>query len=345
MHVLTAPSVTASRGTVMRFVIMAFAVSVAFGQTDRMFQLTQDENKQELEEIATVLRATGDIQQVSIDDINRTVTVEGTAGQVAIADWLIRQMDLPANGPFSGVHEYRPVSGGDDIVRVFYLTHASTAPEVQEIATTVRSVADVPRVFIYNALNAVAVRGTNQQISLAAWLVDQLNQPANVSAPAPHEYKLPGDDVARVFELTYPQTPQQLQEIVTLIRSIGDISRLFLYTERRTVALRGTAEQSALAAWLVSELDKPVNGQTAAEDSTVPQEYRLSSGHWDDLVRVFYLPGFQSAQDRQRVATQVRATSGIMRLFIYNALGVLAARGTDTQVATAEKVIAEMKVQ
>lgn len=59
-------------------------------------------------------------------------------------------------------------------------------------------------------------------------------------------------------------------------------------------------------------------------------------------MRVFYLAGSQSAQDRQKVATQVRITSGIMRLYVYNALGALAARGTDTQVATAEKVIEEM---
>jgi len=188
------------------------------------------------------------------------------------------------------------------------------------------------------------VRGTNQQVSLAAWLVDQLNQPANVAAPAPHEYKLPGDDVARVFELTYPQTRQQLQEIVTLIRSIGDIQRLFLCNERRAVALRGTVEQVALAAWLVSELDKPVDSQARTQDYSQPHEYRLPNSP-DNLVRVFYLDSSQSAQDRQKLATQVRVTSGIMRLFVYNALGALAARGTDTQVATAEKVIEEMKAQ
>jgi hypothetical protein len=126
----------------MRFLIMAFAVSMAFGQTNRIFRLTQEENRQELEEIATVLRATGDIQQVSIDDINRTVTVDGTAGQIAMADWLIHQVDLPANAPLAGVHEYRPPAGSDDVVRVFYLSHASTPQELQRIVTTVRSVAD-----------------------------------------------------------------------------------------------------------------------------------------------------------------------------------------------------------
>jgi hypothetical protein len=328
----------------MRFVIMAFALSMAFGQTSRRFQLTQDESKQELEELAVVLRATGDIQQVSIDDTTRTVNVVGAAGQIAIADWLVRQLDLPAKGQFSGVHEYRPPAGSDDVIRVFYLTHASTPQELQEIVTTVRSVADIPRVFVYNALKAVAVRGTNQQITLAAWLVDQLNQPANVAAPTPHEYKLSGDDMARVFELTNPRTPQQLQEIVTLIRAIGDIPRLFVCNERRAVALRGTAEQGALAAWLVSELDKPVTGQAATEDSTALHEYRLLSGP-DNLVRVFYLDSSQSAQDRQKVATQVRSTARVPRLFVYNALGAMAVRGTVGQVATAEKVIEEMKAQ
>jgi hypothetical protein len=328
----------------MRLMIVAFAVSVAFGQTNRIFQLTQDENKQQLEEIATVLRTTGDIQQVFIDDTKRTVKVEGTAGQIAMADWLVRQMDLPANGEFSGVHEYRPPARSDDVVRVFYLTHASTAQEVQEIVTTIRSVADIRRMLVYNALKAVAVRGTGQQISLAAWLVDQLNQPANVTAPAPHEYNLPGDDVARVFELTYPQTPQQLQEIVTTLRSIGDIPRLFVYNARRAVALRGTAEQVALAAWLVSELDKPVSGQAAARDSAASDEYRLSSGA-DNLVRVFYLASSESPEDLHKVAVQVRTAAQIPRLFIYNALGALAVRGTAGQVATAEKVIEEMKAQ
>jgi hypothetical protein len=229
-------------------------------------------------------------------------------------------------------------------VRVFYVSHAARPQDLQEIAVVLRSVAETQRLFVYNPMKAMVVRGTSQQISLAAWLVDQLNQPANVAAPAPHEYKLPGDDVARVFELTYPQTRQQLQEIVTLIRSIGDIQRLFLCNERRAVALRGTVEQVALAAWLVSELDKPVDSQARTQDYSQPHEYRLPNSP-DNLVRVFYLDSSQSAQDRQKLATQVRVTSGIMRLFVYNALGALAARGTDTQVATAEKVIEEMKAQ
>ena len=327
----------------MRFLIIALAASAAFGQTNREFQLTQEENQQELEEIATMLRVTADITQVSVDDTKGTVAVEGTAGQIAMADWLVRQMDQPADGPFSRVYEYRPPAGSDDVVRIFYLTQAAAPETRQEVITTIRTVVNIRRVSVYNAMRAVVLRGTNQQILLAAWLVDQLNQPAHVAAPEPHEYRLPGDDVARVFELTYPRTPQQLQEIATILRSIGNIRRLVVCDEQRSVALRGTAEQVALAAWLVSELDKPVSGEAVTGDSAASHEYRLSSGA-NNLVRVFYLPSSQSVQDRQKVAAEVRVTSGVS-LFIYNALGALAARGTVGQVATAEKVIEEMKAR
>jgi len=245
----------------MRLVIIplavSFAASLALGQANQVFRLTQNENQQELEEMARVLRGTGNIPQVSIDDLKETVAVEGTAGEIATADWLVHQLDLPANGQFSGVHEYRVPGGTDDVVRVFYVSNAAKPQELQEIAVVLRSVADIRRLYVYNALKAVAVRGTSQQMSLAAWMVDQLDRPADAAAPAPHEYKLSGDDVARVFEMTYPETPQQLQEIVTLIRSVGDIQRLFVYVARRAVVLRATAERVALAAWLVNELDKP----------------------------------------------------------------------------------------
>ena len=60
---------------------------------------------------------------------------------------------------------------------------------------------------------------------------------------------------------------------------------------------------------------------------------------------MFYLGGFQSAQDFQKVAVQVRTTAQTPRMFVYNALGALAVRGTVGQVATAEKVIEEMQAR
>jgi type II secretory pathway component GspD/PulD (secretin) len=129
-----------------------------------------------------------------------------------------------------------------------------------------------------------------------------------------------------------------------LIRTVGDIQRLFIYNKRRAVVLRATAERVALAAWLVKKLDKPISGKAAKRDSTAPQEYRLSDDP-ENLVRVFYLAGSRSPEDYQKVATQVRVTARTGRLFVYNALGALVVRGSAGQVATAEKVIEEMQAQ
>jgi hypothetical protein len=248
----------------MRFALVACALTVAFGQTDRAFQFTQNQSGTELEQIAVTLRAIADLPQVSIDSADQTVTVAGTPDQIAMADWLARQLDLPVNIQNSGIQEYRPAGGSDDVVRVLQLAHTST--------------------------------------------------------------------------------PQQLQEIATLIRSIGDIRRLFVYHSRRIVALRATSEQIALAAWLVSELDKPLDGRAATQDTAARHEYWLSSGP-DNLVRVFFLPVSQSAQRLQQVAVQVRTATRIPRLFTYNALRAMAVRGTVGQLAAAERMIEEMKAQ
>lgn len=320
----------------MRFILAVFAITVAFAQTNQVFRLTQNQNQQQLTEMASLIRATANIQQVSADDIQKTVSVAGSTAQIATADWLIHQLDLSAAS--SGMHEFRPAGSSDDLVRVFYVSQAADPRDLQETVTAVRSIGDIQRISIYNPLKAVAVRGTSRQMAFAAWLFDQFDQPVGAAPPAP-EFQLSGDDVARVFQLTNAEMPQQLQEIVVLIRSLGDISRLFVNNARREIAVRSSTARMELAAWLVNQLDKPATGCPAAGEP--PHEYRLATDH--SLVRLFFLHVSQPEQLRN-VMMQVRSTSQIRRLFIYNALGALAVRGTDGQVAIAEKTIEEMKL-
>ena len=53
------------------------------------------------------------------------------------------------------------------IVKTFYLANAYNAQELQEIATMVRSVTDIRRVFTINSLNAMVIRGTADALALA----------------------------------------------------------------------------------------------------------------------------------------------------------------------------------
>jgi len=163
--------------------------------------------------------------------------------------------------------------GEQSVNRVFHFTRTETAQGFQEIATVMRTVAGIRQLSVVTAPGVLALRGTADQIALAEWLFNELDKLAagqpvqQVQNSIVHEYRVPrsSDDVVQVFYLTHTQTAQDLQEIVTAIRVIADIQRIFQCNVPRTLALRGTAAQTALAQWLVDELDKS-SGVTGRED-------------------------------------------------------------------------------
>jgi general secretion pathway protein D len=65
----------------------------------------------------------------------------------------------------------------DNVVQVFYLNNLTTPQELQEMATVVRTVADVKKVFTYSSMNALIARGTPDQILLTEKLVNDLDKP------------------------------------------------------------------------------------------------------------------------------------------------------------------------
>ena len=65
----------------------------------------------------------------------------------------------------------------DYVVRVFYIKNATSVQELQEISTTVRSVTEIRRAFTYNSQMAILVRGTADQVALAAKLINDLDKP------------------------------------------------------------------------------------------------------------------------------------------------------------------------
>ncbi len=314
----------------MRVILIGIAAAtLAAAQTERVFQLTQNQTPQQMQEIVTLMRATGDIPQIAADTTRKTVAVSGTAVQIDMAGWFVKQLDRPAQP--TSPQDYPPTAGSDNSVRIFYLSHPTTVQQLQEIVTNIRQIIDIRRVFVYNALKAVAVSDAASKLAMAAWLVNQLDQPVGVASPAPNQYQLAANDIAQVFNTTNPQNPQQLQEMVTTIRSIGDIQRVFTYNARKIIVVRSAADRIALAAWLVKQLDRP------ASSPSTTGTYEFPNGP-DTQVRVFY-----PAQNPIQVVTQIRTTARIPRIFLYNSLGAVALRGTVSQVATAEKVIEEMR--
>src|SRR5262249_33012178 len=65
----------------------------------------------------------------------------------------------------------------DQVVKVFYLKNVSTAQELQEIATDVRSICDIRRLFTYNGQMALIVRAEADRVALAEKVIADLDKP------------------------------------------------------------------------------------------------------------------------------------------------------------------------
>ena len=63
------------------------------------------------------------------------------------------------------------------MVRTFYVTNATSAQEFQEIATAIRTVADIRRVFTYTAQKAMVIRGSLDAVALAEKVIHDLDKP------------------------------------------------------------------------------------------------------------------------------------------------------------------------
>jgi general secretion pathway protein D len=65
----------------------------------------------------------------------------------------------------------------DLVVKVFYLQNITSVQELTEVATNIRAITDLRRIFNYNAQNALIVRGTADQVALAEKLIQDMDKP------------------------------------------------------------------------------------------------------------------------------------------------------------------------
>jgi len=251
----------------MRTLVMAaFLASLASGQRaadpviDRVFSVTQLESPREYQETVNVLRTVLGAPRVTANEEQRTLTLQGSADQIGLAEWLLSELDQPPiEGPAdSAPHEYR-LSGTSEIVRVFYLRTASPQT-AQELINVIRALANLNRIMPSNVRRAIVARGNADQIGLTEWLVANLDTlpPPQTRRPAV-EHRTTGvpGETTRVYYLASAAKPQDIQTVINAIRKDAQLNRLMPFTSRAAVALRGTEAQMATADRLIQELDMP----------------------------------------------------------------------------------------
>jgi hypothetical protein len=131
-------------GSSWLIIIVLAASSALAQQTDRVLHFTATNSVEDFQEIASVIHYITDIPQPSVDATEKSLSLRGTPGQIALAEWLFSNLDKPTDvPPGAGKHEYRISDNPEDVVRLFYLTNPEVPHGVQEIATAVRSLANI----------------------------------------------------------------------------------------------------------------------------------------------------------------------------------------------------------
>lgn len=214
----------------------------------RVFHTAYAPNVQSLQELATAIRATTEIRRLFTYSEPRILVVRGTDAQVAMADWILSQLDSP-NKPGFSVQR-------DPGLRIFYPATIQTVQQLQEMATCTRALAEIRSLFTYNLKRAIIVRDTPERLQLAEWLLHQLDQSA---PPAKYttspDYVMTGDapegTVVKVFFAPHASTVQDLQTLAVNVRTTTQVRRLFTYNTPRAITIRGTANQIARATDLI----------------------------------------------------------------------------------------------
>jgi type II secretory pathway component GspD/PulD (secretin) len=233
------------------------------GEAARVFRFAHAESPQQRQEIVNAVRSVAELERAVVDDRAGAMAVRGTPEQLDLAAWIVGELDRAPSAPAATVMESHQVTG-DYLpqTRAFFLAHAGSPQTIQGIVNAVRSVAEVQRVVAYNANSALVLRGSSDQMALAAWIIRNLDKPAGVQSEAkPLEYTYndasprPATAV-RMYRMAHATTPQAMQELVNAVRSIAEVQRVTIHTATATVTLRATPTQAAMATWLIEELDR-----------------------------------------------------------------------------------------
>ncbi len=221
-----------------------------------------------------------------------------------------------------------------NIDRVLYFKHIESIQDLREAVTVVRSITQIAKATLDATQKTLTLTAPAGQAATAEWLFNQLDQLVKPEAAAA-EFTTDSGDLVRVFYFAQPLTNQELQEVATVVRSTGELRRLFVYSPSRAMVVRGSAADLRLAAWLFKEFDQPSNRPGFAPRVN---EYRLFENE-DDILQVFYLARTKTVQRLQGIATEVRTTIQIPRLFTSNLHRAIVVRGTAAQLARAAQLI------
>jgi hypothetical protein len=214
----------------------------------------------ELQEVVNAVRSVTDIQRCFPMNQQKAIVMRAMPEQIKAADWILGVLDRPADAAPGEPQEYRLPEGVLDarsglLVRAAPITHITTPQGIQELVNGTRSMADLQRFFPIQSRRFVLMRGTDEQLAVAKWLMQQFDGPAGTGTK---EYRmgLPGSEIVQVSYVN-AGTPASLKETAVEIQKVTRMQHVFPFTSG-AIAMRGSAAQlSEAAAVIQSKSAKP----------------------------------------------------------------------------------------
>lgn len=300
------------------------------------YHFTTPQTQQSMQEAAMIIKLVGGVLQSSFDVSTATLTFSGPEEGMALAGWVLPQIDKTTGD--GALHEYRLPSG--DVARVVFVPNATKPQDMQELLTVLRTVSDVQKIYTVSSNHALAMRGPEWQILFSQWIIDQLNLPAGQKPDTtPREFTVGGPDFrgqgnghgARLNFLASMTSPQQTQEVITVLRTVGEIQKVFSYTSSHALVLRAGDTDLQRAEWLIQQLDQPAGHPAGTGTFTAPVG--------DDVTRIFSVPN-ADPQWIQGAVNSMRAELNIRKTFSTRSPANVIVRGTTDQIAAAAKWMA-----
>lgn len=194
----------------------------------------------------------------------------------------------------------------EQVMKVFYLTNVTTPQELQEIVTAVRSVADIQRLFVYNAQNAIIARGEADRIALAEKIIHDLDKPKSEVVVDVLVFQVFSDMTrtlgAALSSLSIPVNFTPRSTIATASSSTSNTASTSTPTSNTTgiTSTTGTSSTSTAASVELASLSK-----VGTQDfSTVLPSGMLQAVLSDSGTRVLQSPQLRSV-DNQKATLKI----------------------------------------
>lgn len=139
-------------------------------------------------------------------------------------------------------------------------------------------------------------------------------------------------DVERVFRLTGTPDLRGQQEIMTTLRTVGNLAQVTVDKDAATVTIRAPASSLEFAEWLVPRLDHPTSS---------PQRFNVA-GNPDDIAMVYPMTNIKDLRSLQEVITTLRTVIDLQLVYNISSAYMLVFRGSASRVAQANFLMSEL---